>query len=234
VCAHRYSRLICSILIAIALAPSALSQDFHFGIKVGVPITEYFETGVNGGDHVGLVDYSSATRRYLLGVSTELRLNNGFGLEADAIYRRMGYVRNFLCICESEFTTSTYDVKGNSWDFPLMAKYRFGRRLQPYMAGGVALRYIGPVRALGSSTVQDAIGKTTVHTPIDTSAPLEMQKRFYPGLTVASGIEFRLGPLRLLPEFRYIRWTSDIPDADTTNALHLPPNQAEFLLGFLF
>jgi hypothetical protein len=37
-------------------------------------------------------------------------------------------------------------------------------------------------------------------------SPSELRKRFYPGLTVASGIEIGGGRPRVLPEFRYTRW----------------------------
>src|SRR5579871_3033679 len=71
-------------------ATPAFCQGFHFGVKAGVPITPYFETGVSGSLH-GSATYSSATRRYTVGVSGEWRLTNSFGFEADAMYHRLGY-----------------------------------------------------------------------------------------------------------------------------------------------
>ena len=113
-----------------------------------------------------------------------------------------------------------------------MAKYRFGRTLRPYLAGGAVLRYIGPVRARGERVVENRIAGTTVRTPIDTAEPSDLRKRHYPGVVAAGGIEFRLGWLRLLPEFRYTRWTANI--ASPGGLLRFAPNQAEFLLGFLY
>ena len=112
------------------------------------------------------------------------------------------------------------------------AKYRFGRGVRPYIAGGGVLRYIGPVRARGQLTVVDLINRTTTHEPIDTSDPSDLRKRVYPGLVAAGGIEFGLGRLRLLPELRYTHWTANI--AGPGGVLRFAPNQVEFLLGLLF
>lgn len=221
------------LCFTIALATPAFAQGFHFGVKVGVPMTEYFEPLRS--------TYSAATRRYTLGPSIEMRLWNSFGLELEVLYKRMGYVgitsnrsRN------PPFITDSFDVKGNSWDFPLMVKYRFGRVVRPYVTGGGVVRYIGPVRARGVRTIISLASGPTPNTavtvtttpPIDTSDPFDLRKRIWPGLTVGGGIEFGTGRLRLLPEFRYTHWTSNITERFGT--LRFNPNQAEFLLGFLF
>jgi hypothetical protein len=56
-------------------------------------------------------------------------------------------------------------------------------------------------------------------------------------VTVAGGVEFGFGRVRLLPEFRYTHWTTNISQTNIspTGALfRFAPNQAEFLLGLLF
>jgi hypothetical protein len=53
------------------------SQRFGVGAKVGIPITDYFETGASGSVHGG-AHYSSATRRYTLGASVEWWVNRSF------------------------------------------------------------------------------------------------------------------------------------------------------------
>lgn len=103
---------------------------------------------------------------------------------------------------------------------------------RPYVTGGAVLRYIGPVRARGEQTVEDLIARTTVHAPIDTTEPSDLRKRLYPGLTAGGGVEFGSRRWRLLPEFRYTRWTANI--AGPGGTLRFSPNQAEFLLGLLF
>jgi hypothetical protein len=213
------------IPLLIGLTTSALAQDFRFGVKVGVPLTTYFETGqvaVRG----GVLEYSSATRRYTFGPSVEWRLKPRFGLEFDVLYKRMGYVRTENTSVSGVTIHSSFEVKGNSWDFPMMAKYRWWDwRGAPYVAGGFVLRYIRAGRARGLHTVQTA--QTTTTTPIDTEEAVPL---FVPGAIVALGMEFGRTRIRLVPEFRYSRWRR----ARISGPLHVEPNQIEFLLGFLF
>jgi outer membrane protein with beta-barrel domain len=212
------------------LAAPALAQSFLAGVRLGVPITGYFDTGQSGGLH-GSADYSAATRRYTFGATAEWRAARAWGLELDALFHRMGYVAivDFFDSANGNYSHSAIDVKGDSWDFPLMAKFRFGR---PYLAAGGVLRYAGPVRGLGELTAGSLVAGTSTTTPLDTGDPSELRKRFYPGLTAAAGIELRTGRIRLLPEVRYTRWTANI--SGEGGLLRFEPNQAEFLLGVLF
>jgi hypothetical protein len=220
-------------LLVFTFAVSVWGQGISAGIKLGVPITQYFETGTMVSLH-GSADYSAATRRYTLGASVEWRLTNAFGFEADVLYHRMGYVGivSFFDSANGNFARSAIDVKGNSWDFPVMAKYRFGRGVRPYVAGGGVLRYAGPVRGLGEQTTGSLVTGTSSTSPLDTTEPSELRKRFYPGLVAAGGIELGAGRLRILPEFRYTRWTANI--SGPGSPLRFAPNQAEFLVGVLF
>jgi Outer membrane protein beta-barrel domain len=225
-----YARIAISVLL---MAAPVLGQRLHFGIKAGVPITEYFETGRSASLH-GSAEYSAATRRYTVGATAELRLTDAIGFEIDVLYHRMGYV----AIVESfdsgngNFHKSEIDVKGNSWDFPLMAKYRFGRVTRPYVMGGGVIRYIGPVRGRGQETNGSLAPRTSSTTRLDTSEPSELRKRFYLGLTVAAGVELGAKRFRLLPEFHFTRWTANIARAG--GLLRFPSNQAEFLVGLCF
>ncbi len=219
---------VCFLLL---LATPAVAPDFRFGIKAGVPVTTYFETGATGSLHGGS-DYSAATRRYTVGASAEWRLGGRLGFEIDALYKRMGYVGIVNTFSNGISTTSALDAKGNSWDFPLLAKYRFDHIARPYVAAGALLRYIGPVRARGQVTVEDLVQRTTVRTPIDTGDPSDLRKRLYPGMVMAGGIEIGSGRLHFLPEFRYTRWTANI--SGPGGVLRFNPNQAEFLVGLLF
>lgn len=210
-------------MLLVGFTTSALAQDLRFGVKVGVPLTTYFETGqiaVRG----GVLEYSSATRRYTLGPSVEWRLKPRVALEFDALYKHLGFVRTENTSVSGVTLNSSYEVKGNSWDFPMMAKYRWNGRVVPYVASGFVLRYMGLGRTRGVKTVQTA--QTTITTPIEGE---DTVAAFVPGATVALGMEFGRTRMRLLPEFRYSRWRRTI-----FGQLYLEPNQIEFLLGFLF
>jgi hypothetical protein len=228
-----YTSLYRQVLLVSVFALPVWGQGIHAGLKLGVPLTQYFETGATGSLH-GSADYSAATRRYTFGASGEWRLTNAFGFEVDALYHRMGYVGivNFFDSASGNFSNSAIDVKGNSWDFPIMAKYRFGRVVRPYLAGGGVLRHVGPVRGRGELTIGSLVTRTSSTSPLDTTEPSELRKRFYPGLTIASGIEIGGGRLRVLPEFRYTWWTANI--SGPGGLLRFDPNQGEFIVGVLF
>ena len=73
-------------LIFLAGAPLALPQPFSFGVKGGVPPTDFL-SATNGGG----LGYFSTTNRYIVGPQAELRLPFGFGVEFDALYRHLNY-----------------------------------------------------------------------------------------------------------------------------------------------
>jgi hypothetical protein len=218
----------CSILFLFSV--SAFSQSFHAGFIAGIPLTEYFETGSTGSLHGG-AEYSAATRRYTLGASAEWFLKPRFGLEVDVLYHRMGYVGivNFFDSANGNYSNSAIDVKGNSWDFPVTAKYRFGRF---YAEGGGIVRYVGPVRGQGTLTVGSLVSGTSTTTPLDTTEPSELRKRFYPGITAGAGVEFHALHLRVLPQVRYTHWTANISGPE--GVLRFAPNQVEILVGIGF
>ncbi|HEY1337067.1 MAG TPA: outer membrane beta-barrel protein [Bryobacteraceae bacterium] len=213
----------------LAFAVCAPGASFHFGVYGGVPLTHYFDTG-SFGSRFNSAEYSAATRRYTLGASAEWRFDRAVGLETGVFYHRMGYVAIVNGFSFSGVQTNAgIDIKGNSWDFPLTLKYRLGR---PFVLGGGILRYVGPVRGLGEQTEHDLITGTVTTTPLDTTEPTELRKRFYPGVTFGAGIEIGRSRLRIAPEFRYTRWTANITSEG--GSLRFTPNQAEILLGIVF
>ncbi len=228
-----FGRLCRAALLVFVAAVPVSSQDVHAGMKLGVPLTQYFNTGAVRNRNVS-AEYSAATRRYTVGISAEWRLTDAFGLELDAMYHRMGYVGivHYFSFVGGDFSDRAIDVKGNSWDFPLMAKYRLRWRARPYVAGGGVLRYVGPVRGRGEATTGSLVTGTSVTSALDTAEPSELSKRFYPGLIVAGGLEMGRGHFRLLPEIRCTRWTANI--SGDNELLGFAPNQVEFLVGVLF
>jgi hypothetical protein len=211
--------------LAIALPLPAAGADF--GVKAGVPATVYFATGRNEA-----AEYSAATRRYVLGAFAEWRATPSFGVGLEALYHRMGYVAIVSSAGAGERTTSAVDYKGHSFDFVLLARRYLGRRGWAFFTGGAVARYAGPVRGRGERITEDLAAGSLVRTPIDTRDPPELRQRFYPALTAGAGVAAGLGPLRLVPEFRYTRWIANLGVAG--GLLRFAPNQAELLLGFGF
>jgi hypothetical protein len=212
---------------------TVFAQGFDAGVKIGIPVTQFFDTGDVGSVH-GNTDYSSGTRRYTAGLSGEWRLTRSLGFEVDAMYHRLGYNGTDLYVGASNYSSSVIHVTGNSWDFPLLAKYRFGHRseavLRPFLDAGATLRYIGPVNGEGETTTLGF--PTNVTTPVTTSSPSEFNTRFYSGVTAGAGVEFTTARLHFLPELRYTHWTTNMSGPD--GVLHFVPNQLEVLVGVDF
>ncbi len=231
---YRLSGILCWTAL-ISWAVPAAAQRFHFGLKAGVPMTRYLHTGFVLFPQSGGIQYSAATRRYTVGLSAEWRAAHGLGIEIDALYKRTGYVHdeNFSSSASGVGGTTSFDIKGSSWDLPIMMKYRFGRIKPAFASGGYVFRHIGPVRALGVSTRSEPFPtRHTVTTPIDTNQPPDLQDRNFSGLTSGGGFEFGHGRFQILPELRYTYWLTNIETAQ--DALRLNPHQVEFLLGFIF
>jgi hypothetical protein len=223
-----------SLSLMILWTLTAFGQTFRAGLQAGIPFTEYFHTGPYSLGLHGGGEYSAATRRYTLGVFAEWRLTDAVAMQSGALYHRMGYVAilNFFDSANGSFRNTAIDVKGNSWDFPLLAKYRFRGRVRPYAAGGGVLRYVGPVRGKGEETVGSLVTNTSSTTPLDTSQPSDLRKRFYPGICAAGGVELGKARIRIRPELRYTRWTANLSGA--AGALRFAPNQLELLVALTF
>ena len=226
-----------AILALLTITQPALAQKFSFGATVGAPLTQYFQTSSYFFYETN-TSYVSATRRYTLGGAAEWHLTRSFGIELDAMYHRFGYADT---ISENNPANGLYDyshteVEGNSWDFPLMAKYRLFRgAIRPYVAAGGVLRYLGPMQAtsqLSHSLVPGGPLSNTTLTTIETGSPEELTTRTYPGVTAAVGVDFGSGRIHWEPELRWTHWTSNF--GGLFPSLSFPPNQVEFLLGVRF
>jgi hypothetical protein len=219
------------LCIGPAFGQTAFGQTFDVGIMVGVPATEFFETGSTASTHSS-ASYATGTRRYTLGLTAEWHMTHSWGLELDALYHRFGYGGIVNLMGVDTFTSASFRVSGNAWDFPVLAKYRFGdKRVRPFVAAGGTLRYIATAHEQGQQTFF-VVGPLNTTTPISTDSPTDLRKRVYPGVTVAGGLEFGAGRFKIIPQIRYTRWTANI--ANEGGLLRFAPNQAEFLLSAEF
>lgn len=181
-----------ALVLACLLAGLTFGQNIEPGIKGGWVLTQAFPDGAS-------FSGSPGSKGFLLGPSIEIRLPFGLGVEADALYRR------------SDILTSQGNnvirEGGSGWEFPILAKYRFGPPLvKPFVEAGPAFR-----SGLGSA--QNVSGK---------------------GFVVGGGISVGVPHLRISPEIRFLHWgagggPSTIPGINGPNQ-----NQAEFLIGLSF
>jgi opacity protein-like surface antigen len=191
-------------------AGAAFCQPFSFGVKLGVPLTDFFNTVQSSN-----FTFNPTTDRYIVGPTAEVHLPLGFGIEVDALYRHMSYNGSGLI---SSITSSS--VNSGDWEFPLLVKYRFPMKIvRPYVDGGVAW---DKLFGLTQSVKQSIAGQSLTVVNKDTTA----------GIVLGGGVDIHL-KVHLMPEIRYTRWGS-AQFTDPTGLLRSTQNQAEFLLGITF
>jgi len=162
------------LAIAFVFLWAPLAAQIHVGVKAGVPLTDVTET-IGGGAVL-----RNLPSRWTLGPMVELDLPLGFGVEVDALYRRVGYEgpagRGPLAGEVGEF-------KDGLWDFPVIAKYKFpGAVGRPYIGGGWTYRRLNELLRFTSSSN---------------------------GFVLAAGVRINAPALKISPEVRYTRWAND-------------------------
>ena len=203
--------IIGSSLLFFLGASTAFCQPFSFGVRLGVPLTNFFNT-------VGSSNFTfnATTDRYIAGPTAELHLPLGLGVEVDALYRHMSYTGNGLI---GSITSS--NVNSGDWEFPVLLKYRFPMKIvRPYFDGGVAWDKLFGL----TDSVKDSIAS---------QSPSVTVKNATTGIVLGGGIDIHVVKIHIMPELRYTRWGS-AQFVDPTGLLSSTKNQAEFLVGITF
>ncbi|HLK46883.1 MAG TPA: outer membrane beta-barrel protein [Bryobacteraceae bacterium] len=195
----------------------AFSQPVGFGVKGGIPLTNLVSAV-----HSGTFDYNSSTNRYIVGPTVELRLPAGFGVEFDALYRRLHYDGSGFV--NNTFTTS--QTTGNNWEFPLLLKYRIPTEVvRPYVDAGIAWNTLTGIRQSASNAASSVSSAFTQNPP-------ELHRNVSEGVVVGVGLDVHV-LLHISPEVRYTRWGSALLQ-DANGILNTKRDQAEFLVGITF
>lgn len=180
-----------------------MAQPFGAGIVAGVPLTGGLASTTQ--QEVDLIQRTySDSNLYIIGAMVELRLPLGFAVEADGLYHPINFSETIQVIPAG---SGHYSENYSSWEFPILAKYRFSFPVvKLFVEAGPSFRTL----ASGLSWLS---GK---------------------GFTVGGGVELKVLKLRIAPELRYTHWGSD---AASSIANGFPPsqqNQGEFVVGFSF
>jgi opacity protein-like surface antigen len=212
-------RLFCLLVLSV---PALFSQPFSGGFKGGLPLTDFINA-VNTQNFKA----SATTNRYIVGVTGELRLPFGLGVEVDALYRHFGY--GSTSIISGITTTSTItDTSGGAWEFPILAKYRFrGTIAHPFVSAGVAWDKLSGLSQTITRAVADVVNTTT------SSNPFELNKDTTRGFVLGAGIDVKALLIHIAPEVRFTRWGSK-HFIDPNGLFDSKQNQAEFLVGITF
>jgi opacity protein-like surface antigen len=208
-------------LLLLVTASAAFSQPFSVGIKAGVPLTD-FVSAVKSQN----LGFNSATRRYIVGATAELRLPAGFAVEFDALYRRLNYDGSSILVDVFQTTQTT----GNVWEFPLLLKYRFHTRVaRPYLDAGVAFDTLTGLK----QTIVNTVIPQRLTTTTTSGTPQELKNKTSPGFVIGAGIDIHALFLHISPEVRYTRWGQE-HFSSLNGLLRSNQNQGEFLLGITF
>src|SRR5882762_5351330 len=123
-----------SLLVFLIGSTAVLAQPIGFGVKGGVPMTDFLDT-VSG----SRTSISSTTNRYIVGPTLELKLPLGFGVEFDALYRHFRY----HSVSSLVDAVSTLNTSGGAWEFPLLVKKRLFRGpIRPFVDAGISFNKI--------------------------------------------------------------------------------------------
>ena len=204
------------LFLFLAGAAGAFCQPFSFGVKAGVPLTDFLSATQSQN-----VSYFTTTNRYIAGVTAELHLPFGLGVEVDALYRHLNYQ-------ESSSTIAT-GTTASDFEFPLLGKYRFPmiKVVHPFVDAGIAFDSLAGVKQEITKVVNFTGAATS------TSNPLELHNTTTRGFVVGGGIDIHFLIIHILPEIRYTRWGAQ-HFFDVNGLLHSNVNQGEFLLGITF
>ncbi len=206
-----------SVLLLFLGAVSAFPQSVGFGLKGGVPFTDFTDAVSRG-----TFNYSSNTQRYIVGPTLELRLPFGLSIEADALYRRFSY----NALIGGTAGTTSIATTGNAWEFPLLAKYRFKAPIaRPFIAGGIAWDTLSGL----NQDVRNAVASTGVIS----RSPTELNKTTTTGFVMGVGLDIKAIFIHISPEIRYTRWGAK-HFLDPNGGINSNQNQAEFLVGLTF
>jgi opacity protein-like surface antigen len=204
-------------LFLLAALPAA-AQHFSAGIKGGVPLTDFVDTAQSG-----RISYFTTTNRYIVGVTGELRLPFGLGIELDALYRHLNYGGTGTI---SGTTSTQITTTANAWEFPLLLKYRFPAPIaRPFIDGGVAW---DTLQGLKQSVRNTVLGSTT-----STTSNVGVNQTTTTGFVVGAGVDVHALFIHVQPEIRYTRWGAE-HFLDPNGGFSSNRNQAEFLVAITF
>jgi opacity protein-like surface antigen len=175
-----------TIFVFLLFSTPSWTQLISAGIKAGVPL-----------DRAGQEDNRTTVDnpRWIVGATAEVGIGAHFAIGVDALYRRLGYSQGRNVGSAAFFT----DSKTSHWEFPIYAKYRFGREgIRPFLTGGGAFERAHTTGTAGCIGDPQLCGSTGVHDLNSTSSG--------GGFLVGAGVEFKAGVLKIAPEFRYTRW----------------------------
>ncbi|HEV3197258.1 MAG TPA: hypothetical protein VGZ73_05110 [Bryobacteraceae bacterium] len=162
----------------------------------------------------------------------DLRLPWRLGVEFDALYRRFGYTSLFQSCCASGITRE----RANSWEFPLIVKYRLPVPVaHPFVGAG-----FDPRTVHGSD-----VSSGSFLSGIATNPPASIYSYYFnrgtstdyavtKGFVVSAGVDLDTRHIRISPEVRYLHWNAPFLDqsgGDGSYHVQSAQNECYILIG---
>lgn len=161
------------------------AQLVSFGVVGGASLTQDFKNSYSAipnppGPPVVLAELSSP-ERYIVGGMVEFQLPGDWSIEADGLFHTLRF--DSAGIEPNGTLNSVSPSPVATWEFPVLAKYRFRwREWRPFLEAGPSFRTAGNLNGTNPS---------------------------HDGIAAGAGLEARVGKFRIAPEVRYIRWAAD-------------------------
>jgi opacity protein-like surface antigen len=162
--------------------------------------------------------YIVSNHRYLVGGTLQVNFPARFSIEVDGLYRRVGFQHQYVNeVPPSVGKLGVQRSTANSWEFPVLGKVALsGGPIRPFADAGASFRSITG----GKSGIAHFVP--------------ELGHDFTAGFTFGGGVEFKLGRMRISPEFRYTHWGTENFSDPVNSLLHTNLNQGDFIVGITF
>jgi hypothetical protein len=215
-----------SLLIGILIFAGqacGLSQNrlaLEVGVRGGLPFTSTMKSELTG---LAGTLWSQAYDRspFSVGPTVTALLYDRVAVELSSLYKPVRG-RGSGSSLTFPATSSTH---GASWEFPLVADYRFATApIGIYLGGGLVIGQF-TTGTTETRTTSTQTGATTVQ-----SSEFRGFSSQLPAFVVNGGLEWRSGRVAIRPELRYTHWSA--VSQSTIAARHT--NQFEYQIGFSF
>jgi hypothetical protein len=225
-------------LLFLIAQPAVSQRRIQWGIRGGIPLTNYFRAAGNPELQKG---YDSPTNRYTVGPVVEFDLPSQMGLEFGFLYKRQHFTK--YSFSSTGALGSLVDVyvhektTANLWEVPILLKYHASERpLGTFLEIGGAFHAVSGARQ--TTTRHQFTDPPPPPEIMSTEAPSELLHPTNAGIVLGAGLEFRTKSIRISPGFRSTLWrfktfrsrTFLTPDA----LLNSEQSPVEFLMGITF
>jgi hypothetical protein len=215
------SSILCLLVAGCCYPASAQKKvGMEFGVRAGIPFSVPLESDLTGAGAT-FSSFAFERSKFSVGPAVTAVVMDRVAVEFDAVYKPMRFRSSF----SSPFVLPISTTRAASWEFPLIADYRFlSGSVRPYGGGGLLLG-----QSLSGTTDTQTVDLRTgaVTTSRGSFRPFLSQ---LPAYVINGGLEWSRSKLVIRPELRFTRWSSVSQPADVARRDH----EFQYSIGFSF